>query len=261
MAPPVWQLCQAGNLEGVREALERGGDVNECDQNGVTGLMWATTKNFNRVVELLLLQPGININQQDNSGSTALHNAMVWEDIAVISMLVDDHRMRSLNTRDGHGRTPLMEAVWWGRVSCVRYLVMVQGVSLETWDAEGRSLEEASRASPLGRDGQVAMLLQVARQGWSGPPSPPSTPSPPFHPSPSSPPSDEEEPSSIFECPVCLEVMVPPKRILQCRNGHLICGDCRGQLQRACECPRCREEITGRATDLETIIRTVYAPS
>ena len=64
MAPPVWQLCQAGNLEGVREALERGGDVNECDQNGVTGLMWATTKNFNRVVELLLLQPGININQQ-----------------------------------------------------------------------------------------------------------------------------------------------------------------------------------------------------
>merc|ERR1719209_1414729 len=99
-------------------------------------------------------------------------------------MLVDDRRMRSLNTRDGHGRTPLMEAVWWGRVSCVRYLVMVQGVSLETWDAEGRSLEEASRASPLGRDGQVAMLLQV-----------------------------------------CLEVMVPPKRILQCRNGHLICGD------------------------------------
>jgi len=247
MAQLVWQLCQDGNLEGVREALGRGGNVNQCDQQGVTGLMWATHNNFNKVVELLLQQPGVNINQQDDYGSTALHNATVWDDMAVISMLVDDRRMRSLNTRDSHGRTPLMEAVWWGRVSCVRYLVMVQGVSLETCDADGRSLEEASRASPLGRDGQVARLLQVARQGWAGPASPPT------------PPSEEEAPNSMFECPVCLEVMAPPKRILQCRNGHLICGDCRGRLQRPCECPRCREEITGRATDLETMLRTVYA--
>ena len=64
MAQPVWQLCQDGNLEGVREALGRGGNVNQCDQQGVTGLMWATHNNFNKVVELLLQQPGVNINQQ-----------------------------------------------------------------------------------------------------------------------------------------------------------------------------------------------------
>ena len=26
---------------------------------------------------------------------------------------------------------------------------------------------------------------------------------------------------------VCLEEMLPPRKIFQCRNGHLLCGDCR----------------------------------
>ena len=32
-------------------------------------------------------------------------------------------------------------------------------------------------------------------------------------------------------CPVCLERLVPPMRILQCINGHLLCERCRSQPQ------------------------------
>ena len=34
-------------------------------------------------------------------------------------------------------------------------------------------------------------------------------------------------PSLAPDCPVCLEAMAPPRRIHQCRNGHLVCGNCR----------------------------------
>ena len=34
---------------------------------------------------------------------------------------------------------------------------------------------------------------------------------------------DLKEVLSEFECPVCFEVMVPPKRIYSCSNDHYIC--------------------------------------
>ncbi|PNF20737.1 hypothetical protein B7P43_G14733 [Cryptotermes secundus] len=42
------------------------------------------------------------------------------------------------------------------------------------------------------------------------------------------------EVASLFECPVCFDYILPP--ILQCRNGHLICSNCRPKL--TC-CPIC----------------------
>ena len=38
-----------------------------------------------------------------------------------------------------------MNAVWWNRVECVRELVAVEGVDLETRDSQGRGLEEVAR--------------------------------------------------------------------------------------------------------------------
>merc|ERR1739838_716942 len=50
---------------------------------------------------------------------------------------------------------------------------------------------------------------------------------------------------SVPECPVCLDEMLPPLQIHNCRNGHLICGLCRVKVK---NCTICREEYTGRAT-------------
>jgi len=55
----------------------------------------------------------------------------------------------------------------------------------------------------------------------------------------------------VPECPVCLEEMVPPTRIFQCRNGHLICETCKSGLS-PCICPKCRQEVTGRASDMDS---------
>jgi len=58
-------------------------------------------------------------------------------------------------------------------------------------------------------------------------------------------------------CPVCLEEMIPPTRIFQCRNGHLVCETCKSGLK-PCICPKCRQEMTGRATDMEDFLRSLH---
>eukprot|EP00092_Neocalanus_flemingeri_P100064 GFUD01127752.1.p1 GENE.GFUD01127752.1~~GFUD01127752.1.p1 ORF type:complete len:269 (+),score=61.73 GFUD01127752.1:1-807(+) len=35
--------------------------------------------------------------------------------------------------------------------------------------------------------------------------------------------------NSQFECPVCLEEMKPPVNMFQCRQGHVVCQNCRNQ--------------------------------
>ncbi len=51
-------------------------------------------------------------------------------------------------------------------------------------------------------------------------------------------PGNNPEVLSAFECPVCLEYMLPP--YLQCQSGHLVCGNCRPKL--TC-CPTCRGPV------------------
>lgn len=61
---------------------------------------------------------------------------------------------------------------------------------------------------------------------------------------------------SVFECPVCLEYMLPP--YMQCPSGHLVCSNCRPKLQ--C-CPTCRGPIPSvRNLGLEKIANTVRFP-
>merc|ERR1712029_463609 len=44
----------------------------------------------------------------------------------------------------------------------------------------------------------------------------------------------------IFECPVCFEIMKPPRRIFGCSNDHFICSECLKSPSIKC-CPICRE--------------------
>ena len=61
-----------------------------------------------------------------------------------------------------------------------------------------------------------------------------------------------------FECPVCLEVMGPPKKIFQCVNGHLICDACKNHPDIR-SCPSCRVVIVTsqftRNIPMERLIR------
>jgi len=55
------------------------------------------------------------------------------------------------------------------------------------------------------------------------------------------------------ECPVCLDRVEPPMRLLQCDQGHVVCTLCFTQMVQK-NCPTCRGKITGKPTVLENIL-------
>ncbi|KAL1439413.1 hypothetical protein MTO96_010232 [Rhipicephalus appendiculatus] len=66
----------------------------------------------------------------------------------------------------------------------------------------------------------------------------------------------EDSMLSLFECPVCLDSVLPP--IVQCRNGHLVCATCRANVD---TCPVCREQLDDiRNLALERIAERVKFP-
>merc|ERR1719391_1473098 len=60
----------------------------------------------------------------------------------------------------------------------------------------------------------------------------------------------------VPECPVCFDMMVPPTQIFQCINGHFVCGSCRPNIQ---TCPKCRNNMAGRAHDTEEMLRASFS--
>ena len=62
--------------------------------------------------------------------------------------------------------------------------------------------------------------------------------------------------SLIPECYVCYEELKPPRQILTCSNGHLVCSSCVSEMQQK-TCGECRADIHGRATDTEKMIKKI----
>lgn len=69
--------------------------------------------------------------------------------------------------------------------------------------------------------------------------------------------SANPELTSLFECPVCFDYVLPP--ILQCQNGHLVCQTCRQKI--TC-CPTCRVPIGSNIRNLpmEKLASTMSFP-
>ena len=121
-------MSAIGNVEGVKEALQRGGDPNKISEIGRTALHAAASKGHQEVVavllehpgvdpnvvtldtdwsslhlavsvaifgacpdmvEILLKQPGININARDRWGETALHLAARFDREEILRLLLD----------------------------------------------------------------------------------------------------------------------------------------------------------------------------
>ena len=58
-----------------------------------------------------------------------------------------------------------------------------------------------------------------------------------------------------LECPVCLEEMMPPRKIWMCQNGHSVCGECRPKVAR---CPSCKRSLDIRNRLSEKIVMKLF---
>ena len=105
-----------GQVDGMREALARGEDVNKKNESNQTVLMFAAAasdcffgENAVSILRLLLAQPSIEVNLADDQGKTALHVAAHTGNVAAVMLLLADERV-DVNCKDNRQITPFIMA-------------------------------------------------------------------------------------------------------------------------------------------------------
>ena len=140
------ECCKNGDVEGARNAIESGVDLNSRSLDGKTALMYALWNNQNAVVEFLLGAGNIDVICEDNDGASALHHA-VDVDNGEGARLLLSHVVFSevVNHKNRRGLTPLMRAVMRNKVNCAKVLLADNRLDLDTRDRYKRSPQELKR--------------------------------------------------------------------------------------------------------------------
>ena len=172
MGKNLWGKCADGKVEEVKQDLEAGADPNtRGGPEKMTCLMVATWKSREKIVDLLLAQPGIEVNAKTSNNFTALHFAslanstfVAHEGTSILKKLVAFPGIK-LNERNDEGLTPIMLAIesagwgcgiWLKRCQWLRYtieqslrivclLAVEESVDLEVQDRMGRGLNELAK--------------------------------------------------------------------------------------------------------------------
>ena len=107
--------CKNGEVAKVNPAIVLGVDVNTKDaSSGRTGLFLAIKKKHEKVVDILLAQPAIDINGRDNDGWFPLSVAAGNGSTSVVAKLGRMPALRGVNDHGGSGETPLSKAAYCG---------------------------------------------------------------------------------------------------------------------------------------------------
>ena len=111
--PPLWQLCSRGQVEEVREALERGENVDRQNPGNLPVLIFVVggqySENHIAILKLLLEQQWVEVNLAAFKGETALHKATDCGNVEVVKLLLADQRV-DVNCKDFNQFTPLIMA-------------------------------------------------------------------------------------------------------------------------------------------------------
>ena len=142
----MYKASRDGDIVSVRAALASGQSANtRGGEYDMTCLMRAVIQGQEEVVTELLQQEDCDPCLENSDKYTALHYACHYGRVGMVRQLASHPRQGSLNSKDCHGNTAIMAAVWMGQAECVLALGRVVGVELDTRDGEGRSLEEMAR--------------------------------------------------------------------------------------------------------------------
>ena len=117
---PLQSAVDTNALETVRALVDHGADVMYKDDDGWTALHMAVMNGNNRALEMLLNQPGVDINVATNEGRTLVHQAAKSGRTETLKLLVE--RGARVDVTNAAGATPLDLAIKEGRSKAAEYL-------------------------------------------------------------------------------------------------------------------------------------------
>jgi len=108
------EILAIDDLEEFQRQLTLMSDINKPFDKGHTLLHYACTKGIaGEKLQLLLNQPGINVNAKDRSGCTSLLNAVCARKLAAVNCLLTTKGI-DVQSQDDEGRSPLLVAMLEG---------------------------------------------------------------------------------------------------------------------------------------------------
>lgn len=87
---PLMLAADLGNLPAMEQLIEHGAKVNSVDQHGLTVLHHAVDSGNKNVVRLLLKNPAVDINAEDNKGKTPLRRSELNHYDAITALLSEE---------------------------------------------------------------------------------------------------------------------------------------------------------------------------
>ena len=114
------KAANIGHNEAVQFFVKLRGDIDHCDEEGITALMIASNSGHEQIVQSLV-SVGTNVNIQDNEGWTALMLASYYGYTQVIKDLLKEHA--DTNIQNQNGWTALVMASQNGHVQVVEQLL------------------------------------------------------------------------------------------------------------------------------------------
>ncbi|KOO32592.1 hypothetical protein Ctob_010291 [Chrysochromulina tobinii] len=149
MGKAVWEAARDGKEAELTRLIGLGGNVNWRDEDGRTGLLWASRYGHEGCVRLLLAAEAIEVNAKDIYDYTALHNAAIHGRLAIAKRLLEGGADPTLRTK--FGKTAIDSA-------------------RENGESEIVALLSEPRASPMGPHGESrSHILKILGRSPHGP--------------------------------------------------------------------------------------------
>lgn len=160
VASPLHDAARAGDRDLIAQLLKGGADINEQDETGETALFTGALAGHTKVVDMLMVF-GADVTIRNDRGMTAVHAAAFSGEPESVSIMVGDGKFSARIDVDDHdnkfGVTPLIIAVEEGHGALVAHLI---GLGADKEIAERHGYTALTRASYKGHDQIVTILLR-----------------------------------------------------------------------------------------------------
>jgi len=111
-------------------------DINSCNENGATSILYACAYNHPELVKILVSQPGLNVNRCESQG----YSPLMWACDLGYSECVKEiikHPNIDINYKDEAGNTALIWAVDRGQLEVVKNILTHPNLDVNAKGAEG----------------------------------------------------------------------------------------------------------------------------